>query len=146
MVRTCTYIECSYSYSFVILALVVLLLEDEPSRSRELWSRLSSKMSLYIAPLILCSTLTSLSVPAPENQTAHRDAASTMHHCSYGIGHEMSSAWFLLDMTFDSSCFLAFRLNSSVFLSSDQRISFSWSAGFSGAFWETPGRLSCAFN
>ena len=44
---------------------VVVLLEDEPS-PRALWSRLSSRMSLYFLHSYFPSTLTSLPVPAAE--------------------------------------------------------------------------------
>ena len=45
-----------------------------------LWSRFSSRTSLYFAPFIFALILTSLPVPAAEKRTTQYDAATTMLH------------------------------------------------------------------
>lgn len=90
-----TFTECSRSHSFVILALFLGLLSYWKiilPRSRVLWSRLSSRMPLYIAAFIFPSTLASLTGLAAEK---HPHCHASLYGC---ISQMMSGAWFSPDI------------------------------------------------
>ena len=59
---------------------VKVLLEGEPSPQSEVLSGFSSRISLYFAPFIFPSILTSFLVPAAEKTSPQHDAATTMLH------------------------------------------------------------------
>ena len=93
---------------------VIVLLESEPRpslRSWALWSRFSSRISLYFAPFIFTSILTSLPVPSAEIHPH----SMMLPPPSFTIG---------MVPGFLQAWRLAFRPKSSILVSSDQRILF----------------------
>ena len=131
-----TFRNLSLSYSCVVLAVCLGLLSCwkvnlHPSlRSWTLWSRFSSRISLYIAPFIFPSILTSLHVPAAEK---HPHSMILRPPCfSVGMVSGLLQMW----------C-MTFRPKSSIFLSSYQRILFLMVWESLGAFLLTPSGLSC---
>lgn len=70
-------------------------------RSREIWSRISSWMPLYVAAFIVASILTSCLNPSSccQKTSPHHDVVTTMLHCRDDIGQVMNSAWFPPGMT-----------------------------------------------
>ena len=101
-------------------------------RSWVLWSRFSSRISLYFALFIFPSILTSLPVPASEK---HPHTMMLPIPC-FIIG---MVAGFLV------TWHLAFMPKTSILISSDRESCFSWSESPLVAFWQTPSRLSCDF-
>ena len=82
-----TFRDLSRSQSCIILAvclgwLTCWKVNLRPSlRSWVFWSWFSSRISLYFAPLIYPSILTSLPIPAAEKTSPQHDAATTMLQC-----------------------------------------------------------------
>ena len=119
-----SFAELSCSHSFVFLALCLESLSCwamnlYPSlRSRALWSRFSSRMSLYIAAFIFPSILTSLQVPATEKH--HRSMMLPPPCFTAGI---VLARWWTVP-GFLQTWRLPFRSKTSIFVSSDQRILF----------------------
>ena len=119
-----TFTELSWSHSFDILAVCFGSLpcwkkNRRPNlRSRALWSRFLSRISLYIAAFIFPSILTSLSVPAAEK---HPHSMMLPPPC-FTVG--MVLAWWWAVPGFLQTWRLAFTPKSSLFVSSDQRILF----------------------
>ena len=117
-------IELSWSHSFDILAVCLGSLScwkmnRRPSlRSRALWSRFSSRMSLYIAAFIFPSILTSLPVPTAEK---HPHRMMLPPPC-FTVG--MVLAWWWAAPGFLQIWRRASMPKSSIFVSSDQRILF----------------------
>ena len=93
-----------------------------------LWSRISSRISLYFAPFIFASILTSL-------QSQHPRSMMLPPPCfTVGMVQGFLQMWLL-----------AFRPKSSILVSSDQIILFLISWYSLGTFWQTPTVLSCDF-
>ena len=117
-----TFTELSWSHSFDILAVCLgscWKMNRRPSlRSRALWSRFSSRMSLYIAAFIFPSIMTSLPVPAAEK---HPHSMMLPPPC-FTVG--MVLAWWWAAPGFLQTWCLAFTPKSSIFVSPDQRILF----------------------
>ena len=113
-----TFRHLSRSHSCIVLAVCLALLSwwwkgnFHPSRrSWMLWSRFSWRISLYFAPIIFSSVLTSLPVPAAEK---HPHRMMLPPPCfTVGMVSGFLQTWRL-----------AFRTNSSILISSDQRILF----------------------
>ena len=130
-----TFTELSWSHSFDILPvslgpLSCWKMNRHPSlRSRALWSRFSSRMSLYIAVFIFLYILTSLPVPATKK---HPHSMMLPPPC-FTVGMVLAWWWAVLG-------FLEFN---HYLIRPDN--CFSWSESPSGAFWQTPGGLPCAF-
>ena len=117
-----TFTELSWSH-FDILAVCLGSLSCwkmnlTPVWSRALWSRFSSRMSLYTAAFILPSIRTSLPVPAAEQ---HPHSMMLPPPC-FTVG--MVLAWWWAVPGFLQTWHLAFTPKSSIFVSSDQRILF----------------------
>ena len=125
-----TFRDLSRSHSCVVLAVCLGSLSCSkvnlcPSlRSWALWSRFSSRMSLYFAPFNFPSILTSLPVPANEKQP--HSMMLLPPYLTVGMVQGFLQMWWL-----------AFRPN--------RDTCFSWSESPLGAFWQTPSGLQCAF-
>ena len=119
-----SFLSRSHSYIFLTVCLWSLSCwkENLCMMSWSLWSRFSSRISLYFALFIFSSILTSLPVPAAEK---HPYGMMLPPPCfTIGIVQGFLQTW----------C-LAFMPKSSVLASSDQRILFSLSESPLGAFW-----------
>lgn len=110
---------------------VVVLLKDE-LRPRALWSRFSSRISLYIAPSIFLSILIRQFLP-------EKHPYSMMPPLFLTVG--LVLAWWCTLPGFLQTCRLEFTPKSSIFVSSDQRIFFFVSQAESplGASWQASG-------
>lgn len=133
-----TFRHLSRSHSCVSLAVCLGSLSCwkvnlHPSRrSWALWSRCSSRISLYFAPFIFPSILTSLPVPAAEK---HWPSMMLPPPCfTVGMMPGFLQTWPL-----------AFKPRSSILISSDKGILFLMVWESVGAFWQAPSGLSCAF-
>jgi hypothetical protein len=129
-----TYRDVSRSHSCVVLAVCLQSLSCwKVNQSSALWSRFSSRISLYFAQFIFSSIPISLPVSATEK---HPHNMMLPPPC------------FTVEMVpgFLQTWRLAFRPKCYILVSSDQIILFLMVWESLGAFWQTPSGLSCVFH